>query len=154
MKNDDPKFKIILISLFLIFLSVFILLVMKRSKPSENNEILKIGNTTISVEISDEIGEQAQGLSGRDSLCQNCGMLFVYNEPIIQNFWMMGMKFPLDFVFIRDGKVIETIENVPKPAGGKIPKVQSQHTADQVLEVNASFVKLSGIKAGDEVELK
>lgn len=125
-----------------------------RNNPSENTSTFLIGNASIKVEIADDIGEQVQGLSGRDSLCPDCGMLFVYSRPGIRNFWMRDMKFPLDMIFIRDGAVVEIIEGVPIPEPGKeIPKVQSVHEADMVLEVNAGFAYAHDLKAGDAVDL-
>lgn len=98
--------------------------------------------------------EQILGLSGRSSLCALCGMVFVFRQAQIQNFWMKEMKFPLDMIFIRDHKVVEIVENVPvkKPAG-ETPRVRSQEPADMVLEVNAGFVVKNHVALGDEVKL-
>lgn len=115
---------------------------------------LQIGETNLFVEIADDLGEQYQGLSDRESLCQNCGMLFVYSEPKIQHFVMRGMRFPLDFVFARGGQVVELVENVPSPKVGESPRlITSSAEADMVLEVNAGFVSKNGIKVGDLVSI-
>lgn len=120
----------------------------------EDIKSIKIGDTEVRVEISDDLGEQVQGLSGRDSLCPDCGILFIYEKPQIQNFWMKDMKFPLDILFIRRGKVVETRENIPNPRESEDPvKIQSSEQADMVLEVNAGLVQLREIKIGDTIKL-
>ena len=117
------------------------------------NKTLAIGYyTQIQIEIADNLAKQVQGLSGRDSLCENCGMLFVYANPQILRFWMKDMKFPLDIIFIKDQKVSEIFEYVPVPQPGKeIPWVQSSEYTNAVLEVNAGFVSTNRIKISDPV---
>lgn len=114
----------------------------------------RIGDLDLKVEVADSLAEQAQGFSGRSTLCDLCGMLFIYEKPQIQNFWMKDMKFPLDIIFIRSGKVISIAENVPQPETGKvIPKIRSADEADMVLEVNAGFAKNNKIEIGSEAKM-
>ena len=121
---------------------------------SDKVATVAIGNTKIQVEIADDLSEQIQGLSGRDLLCGNCGMLFVYKKPELRIFWMKDMSFPLDIIFIRDEKVTEIFESVPFPQSGQeIPVVASTEAADAVLEVNAGFVRKHGIDTADSALL-
>ena len=114
----------------------------------------RLGTAELQVEIADSFAKQYQGLSDRDSLCDNCGMLFVYNSPRIQNFVMRRMRFPLDFVFIREGEIVEVVENVPPPKSGETPiYITSSVTADGVLEVNAGFMKKNHLKLADRAIL-
>ena len=41
-----------------------------------------------SVEIADDNKERANGLMNRENLCENCGMLFVYDKEGDYKFWM------------------------------------------------------------------
>src|SRR3989344_3544600 len=79
----------------LISFSAFIFLIKERNK-KESFLILRIGENKFSVEIVDTVIAQALGLSGRPSLPENQGMLFVFDGLAIRNFWMAGMRFPLD----------------------------------------------------------
>ena len=116
---------------------------------------MTIGGKRISVEVADTIPKQILGLSGRESLCSNCGMVFVYRNPQIQNFTMNGMKFPLDIIFVRDGRIVEMSVNIPFPKPGKQPiTVRNREDADLVLEVNAGFVFEHKLKVGDEAGLR
>ena len=115
---------------------------------------LVVGEAKISVEIADEPAEQIRGLSRREELCESCGMLFVFAEASVQRFWMQDMKFPLDMIFIRDGRIVEIAENVPAPVPAEaLAVVQSSQSADQVLEVNAGFAQTAGLGIGDRIDL-
>ncbi len=86
----------------------------------------------------------------RDSLPQNEGMLFVYDQPTDLRFWMKDMRFPLDMIWIDHNKKIVHIEQDVKPSS--YPKVFSAKTlAQYVLETNANYVSKHNIKVGDAV---
>src|SRR3990167_10190204 len=59
----------------------------------QNQNILSINGIEITVEIADDPNEQSQGLSGRESLAPDSGMLFVFPQPTMPGFWMKDMKF-------------------------------------------------------------
>src|SRR5487761_657283 len=61
-----------------------------------------IDNHTFMVEVATTSAQQQQGLSGRASLPQNQGMLFIFKTPDRYPFWMKGMKFSLDMIFINN----------------------------------------------------
>lgn len=122
------------------------------TRRDQMTDILEVGNTKIIVELADNPLNRAKGLSGRENLCENCGMLFVFKEAKTQYFWMRDMKFPLDFVFIREGRVVEIVENVPvTDLTGNISQIYSRQQADAVLELNAGFVQRNQIKISDFV---
>jgi uncharacterized membrane protein (UPF0127 family) len=117
---------------------------------------LKIGNALVGVEIADEPGEITQGLSGREKLEEDEGMLFELGREREARFWMREMNFDLDMIWIRDGEVIGFTEDVPKPEPDQkledLPTYSSEGLVDRVLEVNAGWVKRNGIRLGDGVE--
>lgn len=116
---------------------------------------LFIGMTEIYVEIADTEQSRSQGLSGRKSLAENSGVLFVFPSPGIYEFWMKDMNFPLDFIWIKNGKIVEITENVLPPAQteGKPGVIRPFFSVDRVLEVNAGFVSKNNLKVGDTVVL-
>src|SRR4030042_1330870 len=125
---------------------------------NQNLKEIKVGNTKIFVEIARSQEESQKGLSGKDSLDENTGMLFVFDATNVKrNFWMKGMKFPLDFIWIKDGKVVQIDKNTPAPDEGtedsKLIIYTSQMPIDYVLEVNAGFSDKNNIKTGDNVDL-
>lgn len=115
---------------------------------------IKIGQAEILVELAVNDEQRVRGLSGRKKMPQNEGMLFVFDEKYPFGFWMKGMNFPLDFIWIDDDKVVDITENVPPYRGlaefGKI--YRPGRPINLVLEVNSGFVKRHDIKIGDRVE--
>ncbi len=59
-----------------------------------------INKATYNVMLAKTDAERIKGLSGRDKLGTNEGMLFVFKDPGIYPFWMKNMKFPIDIIYI------------------------------------------------------
>lgn len=119
-------------------------------------EKLKVGEAVVYVEIMDKPSERARGLSGRESLGESQGMLFIYPGSRRHSFWMKEMNFALDIIFIDEGKVVEIHEDVPVPVGGQDGreiKIQTKLETEWVLEVNAGWVESNGVEVGDAVQL-
>jgi uncharacterized membrane protein (UPF0127 family) len=110
---------------------------------------LTIGQVKLSVSVSNTDAVRQQGLSGRESLGENEGMLFVYDQPGGHRFWMQGMKFPLDFIWINQNQVVGVTENVSVDQ----TDIRPPQAVDKILEVNSGWVKQRGIKIGDAVSL-
>lgn len=109
---------------------------------------LSVGQTRIAVETAATAWQRAKGLSGRADLDQDSGMLFIFKEPARHGFWMRGMNFDLDFIWISGDKVVEITENV----GVERMDIRPQQAIDKVLEVNSGFAAEHKIKVGDKVE--
>lgn len=124
------------------------------SRPVETKNAT-VGSAVFKVEIADTEEKRIKGLGGRSGLEENGGMLFIFDSAGIRKFWMKGLNFPLDFIWIREDKVVDVTENVPAPTKGQkdldLPVYQSKEAVDEVLEVNAGSVKKFNIKAGDPV---
>lgn len=115
---------------------------------------LVIGKKQIKVEIADTLPRQIQGLSGRASLCDDCGMVFIFEKPRFHLFTMKGMKFPLDMIFITGGAIVEIREGVRYPENGEEPQlIESSEEADIVLEVNSGFARAHELMVGDRAVL-
>jgi uncharacterized membrane protein (UPF0127 family) len=112
-----------------------------------------IAGVRLSVEVADTPAERGRGLSGREMLPENSGMLFVFDTPGRYGFWMYGMKFPLDIIWIDERlRVVYFVENA-QPCVNICETYEPPADALYVLEVNAGFVKKYGMKVGDVVEL-
>jgi uncharacterized membrane protein (UPF0127 family) len=112
-----------------------------------------IAGVRLSVEVADTPAERGRGLSGREMLPENGGMLFVFDTPGRHGFWMYGMKFPLDIIWIDERlRVVYFVENA-QPCVNICETYEPPADALYVLEVNAGFVKKYGLKVGDVVEL-
>lgn len=118
---------------------------------------VKVGNTQFNAEIAKTPKEREIGLSGRDKMDDNSGMLFVFDRQNTRpTFWMKNVKFPLDLLWINDGKVVQIHKNLmPIPAGtpdNQIKLYSPNQSVDYVLEILGGKSEQAGIKAGDSVE--
>ena len=119
-----------------------------------NFSTLQIGDTKYLVEVADNDNARAQGLSDRPKLESNRGMLFIFDTKDTYSFWMKGMKFPLDFVWISDETVVDLTENVPTPLTDTyIPTIHPKTPVNKVLEINAGEIKRHGFTVGQLVTL-
>ena len=107
---------------------------------------------TLYVDVAAIPAARERGLSGRTSLALDRGMLFVYPAPAKHGFWMRGMNFALDFIWIADKTVYELTRNVPPPRPGESPNMlEPYYPIDMVLEVSAGTIDSLGIKEGDKI---
>ncbi len=61
----------------------------------------------ITIEVVDTPELRTQGLSGREGIAENDGMLFVFDEPSAQNcFWMKDMRFSIDMIWLDSDKTV------------------------------------------------
>lgn len=101
------------------------------------------GPVEFSIEIADTVAKRAQGLSGRESLAPNHGMLFVFERANRHPFWMKNTALSLDIIFFDDQfKVVGIIENA-EPFSEKLMHIDQD--ARYALEVLAGTVKKHGI---------
>ena len=100
------------------------------------------------VEVAQSDAQKSLGLSDREGLNQNAGMLFIFNKPSKQYFWMKDMKFPIDIVWIDENKkIVGLVENAkPEDYPETYPSPQN---VVYVLEIGSGEVKKQGIKIGD-----
>lgn len=117
---------------------------------------VKINQTIVDIEVADTPAKRQQGLGGRESLEQSRGMLFVFEKEDKYKFWMKGLSFPLDFIWIRDQIVVDLSENVASPNQGQSDEtleiITPKEKVDMALEVNAGFTRANNIKIGDKIE--
>jgi hypothetical protein len=90
------------------------------------------------------------GLMFRASMAANEGMLFTFERPAQQCFWMKNTLIPLDMLFLKaDGSIAHIAHNaVPLDE----TPIESGAAVNAVLEVNGGTAATLGIKEGDRVE--
>ena len=115
---------------------------------------VEIRGQQIAVEIAEGRAEQAKGLGERDALAWGSGMYFPYERAGFYTFWMKGMRFAIDIVFLREGRIVDLFPQVPFEVGGNGPTIRPRVLADAVLEVPAGFAAASGWQLGDRVRFE
>lgn len=116
-----------------------------------------IGNRQFVVDIADDASERAQGLSGRESIAIDGGMWFVREREFVGSFWMRGMQFPIDIIWIgSDLRVVDVTHSAPVPPPGTadadLPRYSPQAPAAFVLEITAGLALELGISRRVPVE--
>lgn len=116
--------------------------------------ILCINSHCIEIERAVTPQQQSRGLMFRESLCNECGMLFVFGGETMQGFWMKNTLIPLDMIWINAEKKIIGITTAVPCTANPCTVYNSPAPAKYVLEVNAGFAQAKGIKAGDTAEFE
>ncbi|MBS3790926.1 MAG: DUF192 domain-containing protein [Candidatus Thermoplasmatota archaeon] len=107
-------------------------------------------NFTITVEIAETEEEREQGLMHRESLCENCGMLFVYDKNVHNGFWMKNTYIPLSIAFIsEEGEIMEIQHMEPETTDTHRPEEPYRYA----LEVNEGFFEDNDVGVGDSVSI-
>jgi uncharacterized protein len=107
----------------------------------------------LTVEVAGTEEEHSRGLMGRESLPPDHGMLFVFDEPTREGFWMKDTLIPLSIAFIaEDGRILEVLDMEPcraDPCPAYAPGVE-YHRA---LEVEQGAFRRWGVEPGDRIRL-
>lgn len=104
--------------------------------------------STLSVEIADTPEVRSRGLSGRESLGANSGMLFTWDEDVEHDFSMEQTSIPLSIAFISsEGSIIQILDLEPFDMTEVNPGVPYRHA----IEVNQGWFEEKGIMPGTAV---
>lgn len=126
------------------------------SEPPEETHI-RVGETELEVELAVTSEETTLGLGYRNGLAPGTGMLFVGDDAQSRSFWMKGMRFCLDIVWIEDGALVGAAERVcPDPPGtadADRASYVSPEPVTHVLEVPAGWLDEHGYGPGTPVDL-
>jgi uncharacterized protein len=117
---------------------------------------INLAGRSISFELADTAREQEQGLSGREAIEENQGMLFLFPVPDFPSFWMRDMNFAIDIVWIKGDEVVGISADVPNEPGVPLNKLKTyspKKPADRVLELKAGWAARNGLKVGDKIEI-
>ncbi|MFA6428974.1 MAG: DUF192 domain-containing protein [Patescibacteria group bacterium] len=133
----------------ILFIVLLVLLVCVRYVTRKEKAILFINDRPLYVEIVRTDAARERGLSGRDHLASDQGMLFIFDEPSIRQFWMKDMRFPLDLVWLRQGRVVDVVSLSPPRTIQEIPEAHTSiEPVDRVLELNLGEANNRGIVVG------
>jgi len=126
-------------------------------KPSPTQTInLKINNQNFKIELAQSLSQKSLGLGNRPSLCNNCGMLFLYKGEGPLPFWMKNTLIPLDMIWLnKSGTIVDIQTALPEPntPDHQLKIYQNEKAAQYVLELNAYKAKELGLKIGDTINL-
>jgi uncharacterized protein len=125
-----------------------------------NNGFRQVNITVNGVELVADIAatsdQQSEGLGVKDSLNENEAMLFPFKKESQHTFWMKGMKFPIDIIWIDSDKEVVHIEPSLDPCipDSPCPTYTSDRRSLYVLETMAGFAQKYNVTEGTPVEFK
>ena len=105
-------------------------------------------------------GEQkTKGLDVKNNLAENQGMLFVFQQPYKYGFWMKGIKFPIDIIWLDSNGVVTHIEHRLKPcppASSNLacPLYFPEKDSLYVLETVSGFSMKHNVRLGSHVSFE
>jgi uncharacterized membrane protein (UPF0127 family) len=106
---------------------------------------LTAGMHQIDAQVARTTDERMTGLMHRKEMPQHEGMLFVFEQPTQQCFWMKNTLLPLSAAFVADDGTVVNVEDMN-------PQTLDSHCSVKpvryVLEMNKGWFDKRGIKAG------
>ncbi|WP_296382344.1 DUF192 domain-containing protein [Winogradskyella sp.] len=117
-------------------------------KKAESDSLVK----TIDIEIADNEYETQTGLMYRTKLETNHGMLFIFPDVQMRNFYMKNTKIPLDIIYIDESKTIISFQKNAKPFDET--SLPSDAPSKYVLEINGGLSDVWQLAVGDKIDFK
>ena len=106
---------------------------------------LAAGMHQIDAQVARTSEQRATGLMWRRDMPQHEGMLFVFEQPTKQCFWMMNTPSPLTAAFLdEDGTIVNLADMQPLSTQSHC----SQRPVRFVLEMNQGWFQKKGLRAG------
>lgn len=109
---------------------------------------LGAGMHQINAQVASTPQQRQIGLMFRTAMPQHEGMLFVFEQPAQQCFWMKNTLLPLTAAFVADDGTIVNMADMK-------PQTLDSHCSSQpvryVLEMNKGWFAKKGVKAGSKL---
>ena len=113
---------------------------------------IKVGNQGVQMQLAVRMDEMQRGLMERRDLKPEQGMLFIYDKPQQQSFWMRNTPTPLDVGFFDATGELQEI--YPMYPFDETP-VRSRSTSLKfALEMSQGWFAAHGVKPGAKLDMK
>jgi uncharacterized membrane protein (UPF0127 family) len=120
------------------------------ASPPTANAVLTAGSHRYVLQIAVTSAQQARGLGYRARIPVSSGMLFVFPLSGTRCFWMRGMRFALDIIWLSSSDEVVTVHHALLP---KDPSIYCA-VAQDVVELDAGQAHAAGIDVGRVVGLE
>lgn len=114
---------------------------------------VQLGGSNITLEVAHTEVAKEQGLSGRGAMASDHGMLFVFDSPAKYCFWMKGMRFNLDVIWLDSADRVVTVDYDLSPQ--TYPQTFCPNNpAHYVIEVNAGVAAAAHLATGQPLNIR
>ena len=145
--------KFLITSFIFVLAAIITLFAYQIFKQSGGFQYISAKGVILKVEIANTQEKQMKGLSGRKALDKNEAMLFIFEKNGIYPFWMKGMLFPLDIIWLNQNKEIIFISESNQPCRDSFcQSINPGIEALYVLEVNADIARKLNLEKGDMLD--
>lgn len=83
--------------------------------PNYKKTTISINGINVTMAIASIDEQRIRGLSGIEKMNENEGMLFLFDKPSKQGFWMNKMNFPIDIIWLDSNNKVVHIEKQLEP---------------------------------------
>jgi uncharacterized membrane protein (UPF0127 family) len=111
---------------------------------------MTIGSKTFTLEIADTQDTRTYGLMRRDSMPDDHGMIFVFNQEAPLGFWMKNTRIPLDIIYLNAAGQVVSVKQMKAYDQSSVP---SDGPAQYAIELNKGAATAAGAKAGMTLKL-
>jgi uncharacterized protein len=106
------------------------------------------GMHVIDAQVAQTPEQRSIGLMWRKDMATHEGMLFVFEQPAVQCFWMKNTLLPLTAAFVADdGRIVNLADMQPLNESSHCSKEPVRF----VLEMHQGWFAKRGLKAGDKL---
>ena len=114
-----------------------------------------LNNDYFYIELAETQEQRSRGLMYRETLDQDKGMFFIFDEEKEHSFWMKNTLIPLDIIWINEDKEIVDIKKDVQPCVQEECQIfKPSNKAKYVLELNAGQSEKTNIKIGNRLIFK
>ncbi|MBR1403398.1 MAG: DUF192 domain-containing protein [Treponema sp.] len=142
---------------FFLFSFLFLILVSSSCSSKSNLPVKKLILTnadgkeiTVKAEIASTFAERQNGFMFRQTIPDGTGMLFIFEEEQILDFWMKNTPHPLSIAYIdKNGRIRDILDMTPF----SLANVTSSTKVLYALEVPQGWYEKVGVRVGDKLRL-
>ena len=116
-----------------------------------SDKIVRVGSHEVHAEVANTPAAQQKGLGGRKCIGPDQAMLFEFQKAGLLQFWMKGMRFPIDMVWLDPDRRVVWVERNVSPDTYPMNFFNRGDPAQYVLELKAGNAKELGLKVGSTV---
>jgi len=113
---------------------------------------ISFGDKTWNIEVAESLNDRAKGLSGREKLNPETGMLFVFSKDDLHGIWMKEMNFNIDIIWLDQNFKVVGLKEMAMPES--FPKAfYPEAPSRYVLEIGAGEAIDAGLKIGSLLKI-
>lgn len=136
----------------------------KVASTEPRTEKVTLGDRSFTLRLAIDEKARERGLGGVEEIPADGGMLFVFPDAAVRNFWMRDCVIDLDIAFLDPFGIVTAVHTMPKepPRGpqesessyqARLKRYTSAVPAQFAIEVRPGTLAELGIKRGDRIAL-